>query len=338
MTEILGLDSSFILLTDLQRLCEPHDYRELVSSIQVLVEKGVIRPLGPDGDTNGMIPPLRRRYRIIRPKTDYSGVCDEILRLRADFNPSSYLTHIRLYIKHRDLLQALQVYVQKYPDALYEPMSKNERAYAIWGYEKQLDDPLCKNMLHFINWENRLNYYHTPEPFFDYLCRGDNTKSVLVLENKDIWFSLRKLFIKNPEAGGFYLYRCFFDALVYGEGKKIARPGALESYTDGFRSPPRFCYWGDLDYEGIGIYLNISKRDITPFVPGYLAMLRYGDEQPPTRCRASQLPPADMNAFTRHFNSAANAQILSLLASGLYIPQEICGYPRLISALEQAND
>jgi len=309
----------------------------LVSSVQSFIDKGIIRPTGPINDTNGMVPPLRRRYRIIRPKTDYTAVRDEILRLRTDFNPSGYLTHIPLYLKHRDLLLALQAYVQKYPDGMDEPMSKNERAYAIWGYEKQLDDSLCKNMLHFINWENRLNYYHTPEPFFDYLCRGVYTKSVLALENKDIWFSLRKLFSKNPQADGFYLYGCFFDALVYGEGKKVTRQGALEGYVNAFQTPPRLCYWGDLDYEGIGIYLNISKRDIIPFVPGYEAMLRYADEQPLTRCRNVQTPPADMAAFTRHFDSGIAAKMLSLLEAGLYIPQEICGYPRLISALEPAN-
>ncbi|MDR1558412.1 MAG: hypothetical protein LBS84_01710 [Clostridiales bacterium] len=285
-----------------------------------------------------MVPPLRRRYRIIRPKTDYAAVRDEILRLRSDFNPSGYLAHIPLYLKHKELLLTLQDYVRKYPDALDESMSKNERAYAVWGYEKQLDDSLCKNMLRFINWENRLNYYHTPEPFFDCLCRGIYTESVLALENKDIWFSLRKLFSKNPQSKGFYLYGCFFDAIVYGEGKKITRPDALEGYAQAFRSPPRVRYWGDLDYEGIGIYLNISKPDITPFVSGYAAMLRYADERPLTRCGTAQIPPSDMDAFTRHFDSDTAAKILSLLEAGLYIPQEICGYPRLISALEPVND
>ena len=332
------MNSTFISLTDLQKLCEPCDYHALAESIRLLADSGAIRPVGPANDTNGMIPPLRMRYRIIRPKPDYSGYRDEILRLGAQFNPSGYLERIPLYMKHRDLLLALRAYTQKHPDGLDAPMSKNERAYAVWGYEKQLDDPICKGMLHFINWENRLNYYHTPEPFFDYLCRGADTKSVLVLENKDIWFSLRKLFIENPETGGFRLFGSFIDALVYGEGKKVTRPGALEGYGEGFRSPPAFYYWGDLDYEGISIYLNISKRDIAPFVPGYMAMLRYAEGQPPTRCRASQPAVADIGAFTRHFDSAPASQIEALLKAGLYIPQEICGYPRLMSALGTAND
>jgi len=336
--KLLNLGSSFITLIDLEKLCKPSDYNEMVSIIRLLIEKGVIHPMGAANDTNGMIPPLRRRYRIFRPKEDYTGIRDEILRLGAEFNPSGYLARAPLYIKHRELLTALRAYIQKNADDLALPMSKNERAYAIWGNEKQLDDPLCKSMLNFINWENRLNYYHTPEPFFDYLCRGAETESVLALENKDIWFSLRKLFIENSHTKGFRLYGQFIDALVYGEGKKITRPGALESYVNGFCPSLRLYYWGDLDYEGISIFLNISLQNIAPFVPGYIAMLNYGDERRLTPCRSSQAPPAGINAFIRHFDSAAAGKIQSVLESGLYIPQEICGYPRLKSALEQVDD
>ena len=185
--DILNSDSASIMLVDLERLCKPSDYSEFVSTINVLIDECVIRPMGSAKDTNGKIPPLRSRYRICKPKADHSNIQNEILRLGAEFNPSGYLTRIPLYIKHRELLLDLRKYVQEQGFHFSETMSKNERAYAIWGNEKQLDDRLCQSMLKFIGWENRLNYYYTPEPFFDYICCGAETKSLLVLENKDIW-------------------------------------------------------------------------------------------------------------------------------------------------------
>jgi len=337
-SQILNLGSTVVTLSELENICNISDYSVFAAAIADLAEKGVIKPMGSHKDTNGMIPPLRRRYRICRPKADYSDIQNEILRLGTEFNPSGYLAHIPLYIKHRELLLALRDYVQKHSIELGETMSKNERAYAIWGNEKQLDDPLCKGMLGFIHWENRLNYYYTPEPFFDCLCGSADTESILIMENKDIWFTLRKLFMERPPAKGYNLYGRFFDGLVYGEGKKITRPGALEGYAEGFRAPPRFCYWGDLDYEGIGIYQKISHPSVTLFVQGYLAMLNYSSGRHPSKCRTGQTPPEGLEAFLRCFDSAPAEKIQSLLATSAYIPQEICSYPLLKQALENRHD
>ena len=337
-SKILGLGSATITLIELEQLCKPPDYGKFVSTLDELVKIGVIRPIGSPKDTNGKFPPLRRRYRICKPKADNTDIQNEIMRLGPDFSPSEYLTRIPLYIKHRELLLPLREYVQKHGANLSEIMSKNERAYAIWGNEKQLDDSLCKSMLSFIHWENRLNYYHTPEPFFDYICSGSETKSILILENKDIWFTLRKLFMENSASKGFYLYGQFFDGLAYGEGKKITRPGALESYAEGFRAPPLFCYWGDLDYEGIGIYLNVSYPSVKLFVQGYLAMINYGGKRRLTKCRTRQTPPEGIEVFLRQFDQEAVKKILQLLESGAYIPQEICAYPQLKEALEHIHE
>jgi hypothetical protein len=219
-------------------------------------------------------------------------------------------------------------YAQNRGAELGQSMSKNERAYAIWGFEKHLDDATCKSMLRFTGWDDKLNYYSTPEPFLDYLCSGADTRNILILENKDIWFSLRKLFMENKSACR--LYGEPIDGLLYGEGNKITRPGALEDYaSDGFLSPPSFFYWGDLDYEGIGIYLKISRFPARLFVPGYMAMLAHAREQNPTRARTDQAPPPQMGEFLKRFDNRSASEIETLLGAGKYIPQEICNYPRL---------
>jgi hypothetical protein len=254
----------------------------------------------------------------------------EIMLIGPEFNPSGYLSNTHIYEKHRELLQKLVTYTRMHDSELAERMSKNERAYAIWGNEKQLDDPTCKRMLRFIGWSEKLNYYDTPEPFIDYLCYGRNTKYILILENKDIWFSLRKIFMENNSS--YTLYNEPFDGLLYGEGKKVTRDGALEEYSnEGFAERPVFTYWGDLDYEGISIFLKLSaNRLVRLFTPGYIAMLEHTKSKKELPlCKTFQSRPNQLNDFLCHFAPEAATEIRSILESGKYIPQEICNYPRL---------
>jgi hypothetical protein len=323
--------SATVSLDELERLCGLPDYNDFVMKINGFIESGLLRRMGKD--TNGKYPPLHSRYRICREEPDMSGVKDEIMRLGSDFNPSGYLSDIPLYIKHRELLASLRGYAREKRAELELSMSRNERAYAVWGNEKQLDDPVCKRMLRFTGWESRLNCYATPEPFLDYLCGGANTKSVLILENKDIWFSLRKLFMEKKAPC--LVYGVMFDGILYGEGKKITRPGALEEYSrEGFSASPSFWYWGDLDYEGIGIYLAISAFPVKLFTPGYAAMLERAGSRTLTHMRTAQAQPRQFESFLGYFDGETARAIRSILESGKYIPQEICNYPCLRNALD----
>ena len=331
IVKILQRKSATITLDELSRLCGESEYSDFVSKISKYIADGLLCPMG--NETNGMFPPLRSRYRINRVKQDVTGHIDEILRLGPEFNPSGYLSNIALYIKHRELLKSLSDYSHDKSEELELSMSRNERSYAIWGNEKQLDDAICKSMLRFTGWEGRLNYYATPEPFLDYLCNGAETKVILILENKDIWFSLRKIFMEHKTACR--LYGHSIDGLLYGEGKKITRAGALEDYSkEGFSARPSFYYWGDLDYEGIGIFLAVSTFPTELFLPGYMAMLRYGAMRTLTQCRTNQEPPSDIEAFLTLFDRQSATDIRKLLESGKYIPQEICSYPCLKEAME----
>lgn len=323
--------SATISLHELERLCGAPGYSALVAEIRGFVGEGLLRPMGKD--TNGMAPPLHSRYRICRVAQGLDDVKNEIMRLGPEFHPSGYLANIPLYMKHRDLLQRLILYARNNGAELLEGMSKNERAYAIWGNEKQLDDAVCRGMLRFTGWESKLNYYHTPEPFLDYLCNGADTKAILILENKDIWFSLRKIFMERKSPC--LLYGTRFDGLLYGEGKKITRAGALEEYAkEGFSSCPAFSYWGDLDYEGISIFLKVSAFPAYLFTPGYMAMLEHGGKQVLTSMRAAQQPPPGMGGFLKYFDMQSAAKIQTVLDAGRYIPQEICSYPRLSRAVD----
>ncbi len=328
---LLNTGKATLTLHELERMFASLDYGDFVAEVRSFIDEGLLRPMGKD--TNGMSPPLHTRYRICREKEDVSSIQSEIMRLGPEFYPSAYLTNLSLYHKHRELLLGLRNYVRDHGSELECPMSKNERSYAIWGNEKLLDSSLVQGMLRFTKWGNRLNYFSTPEPYFDYLVTGADTSSILVLENKDIWFSLRKLFMENP--GVQRLYGQNFDGLLYGEGNKITRHNALKEYVEeGFSSPPSLFYWGDLDYEGIAIFLKASASfPMTLFVPGYMEMLKHSRERQLTTCRTVQTQPSDMERFLSCFDAETAFEIFKLLDAKLYIPQEICNYPRLKAAL-----
>ena len=325
--------SATISLADLERMCNAPDYDTLVAEVNALIADGVIKPMGKD--TNGKVPPLHSKYRIVRNEQHLMLLRAEIMRLGPEFNPSGYLKNLSAYEKHRELLHMLIAYTRTSSIELENSMSKNERAYAIWSNEKQLYDSICKSMLRFTGWEEKLNYYNTPEPLFDYLCNGPDTKSILILENKDIWFSLRKIFMENRN--GCIVYGERFDGLLYGEGKKVTREGAIIEYSnEGFFVQPTFEYWGDLDYEGISIYMklvaqyNTTERSIRLFIPGYLAMLEYARAlENLTPRKTNQAQPDNLDVFLGNFTTAIADEIRSILDSGAYIPQEICNYPRL---------
>ena len=86
-------------------------------------------------------------------------------------------------------------------------------------------------------------------------------------------------------------------------------------------------YFGDLDYEGIGIYENLSEAlaapwEIRPFAAAYLAMLRKGDGivLPQTKERQNRKIAGD---FFACFKAADVLAMKRILEAGRYIPQEI---------------
>jgi len=197
-----------------------------------MIESGLLSPVKASG-SNDRIPPLFNKYRIIKPREDYAGYMESIRRLNPRLNISDYLKRPELYKKHLEIVEGLSRYLWYEAGLLEQPMSRKERSFSIWGREKLLDKQfaLVREVLRFNGLEEGwLNYYDTPEPFFEYVHSPTPAMSVLIIENKDTWFSFRKLMQatrKNVIAG------IAVDLLLYGEGNKITKKGALEDYAAG---------------------------------------------------------------------------------------------------------
>ncbi len=337
---LLKYKGSFVTLEQLTGWLLPDNYAELYAAVGQLIALGLLEPVGLARNNNGMVPPLRLKYRILRAREDHFAALDEIRKLSTTLNISGYLAKPELYKKHKEFLLPLSDYLKKHKSELDQPMSRNERAFAVWKNEKQLDNALCQSVLRFNALDNRMNYYQTPEPFFDYLV-GGRIQTLLVLENKDTWYTLRRLFLQFPKKRR--LFGVCLDGVVLGEGRKATRPHAMEEYAVLLPEvPPRFTYFGDLDYAGIDIFLFIVEQnpslDISLFLPAYRAMLERGREIGYGRAHTDQAKPTRMADFLSLFASEEAAEIEKLLAQGRYLPQEILTYPYLKQQLSEPED
>ena len=106
-------------------------------------------------------------------------------------------------------------------------------------------------------------------------------QNLLILENKDPFFSMRSHLL----CGHATIFGTEVGTLIYGAGKGILRSFQdFDFCAEPYMRDPRnqIFYFGDLDYEGIGIYENLAERfqdrwTIRPFVPAYKAMLQKTD-------------------------------------------------------------
>ncbi|MEN6326349.1 MAG: hypothetical protein ABFD18_09105 [Syntrophomonas sp.] len=331
----------FITETELQKISKERDYLLFHRGVEEMVENILLSPVKASG-SNGRIPPLYNKYRIIKPREDFTQHMESIRRLNPRLNISAYLKRPDLYEKHGEIVEGLSRYLWYEAGLLDEPMSRKERSFSIWRREKLLDErfALVREVLRFNGLgEDFLNYYDTPEPFFEYVHSHSPEMLVLILENKDTWFTFRKLLQatgKNLIAG------TAVDLLLYGEGNKITKKGALEEYAAGMlRSREgqvlRFLYFGDLDREGIRLFFRAREANpglnIQVFVPLYLLMLKLAREREMPESRDKREMPADIEGFGALLGDGQAGIINDLLAAGRYIPQEIVNYQVLATIL-----
>ena len=266
------------------------------------------------------------KYRIIKDNSVKLKLKDEIQTLCPLLSIDKYLRNIKIYEKHREIILPLNSFLIQQVEELENQISKNERAYQIWNSEKMLDDSLCKSVIKWNELEDILNYYLTPEPFFDYIHRKKEKVNILMIENKDTWYTLRKLI--TPMNGECYLFDQEIDVLMYGEGNKGTKPFALEEYEkEIIQRKCNFLYWGDLDYTGIELFERIVKQNpntsILLFTKIYEKMIDEKDINQLGKIRKKQNKQIDRKIFLQSFSKTYQEKIEEILGQDKYIPQEI---------------
>ncbi|MDD4346349.1 MAG: hypothetical protein PHZ11_05545 [Desulfitobacteriaceae bacterium] len=331
-----------ITVLELQKLFKEPDYETFHTLMLKMIAEGKLVAIKASGQ-NGRLPSLYNKYRIIRPLKDHTDCLEQIRRLEPSLNIAGYLQKPEHYIKHREVLEGLSRYLWYQASLLLQPMSRKERSFSIWGKEKLLDEqlPLIREVLRFNSLtEQFLNYYDTPEPFFEYRHERTVPLALLILENKDTWFTLRKLMQEN---GKNHLAGRTIDALIYGEGNKITKTGALENYAKEMFGTATtangiFYYFGDFDPEGIRLFYRTQKANpnlrVRPFIELYHQMLLLAAKRELPLSPDGRQMGVSWQDFGQLLGLSAAESKLEFLQQGRYIPQEILNYQVLAEMLE----
>lgn len=305
------------------------DYYEVqYQYILRLIEEGKIKPV-KSSPKNGKKPSLYTMYWLVEEKPNYDFEKEELLyhtdtRIKVDY----YLRHLDNYVKERSYVRRLNDYLQEHKDSLAMSVSLNERSFAIWGEEKFLSEGAGHTILKHCGIEEEfLNCYFTAEPFAYYASHREAPQKILILENKDPFFGMRKHLLE----GNTQILGTSIGTLIYGGGKKVISSFkefsiSAEPYmkADG----NELLYFGDLDYEGIGIYEKLVKTmgssyELHPFIPAYQAMLEKAQDISLLSSTKERQNRNIKNIFFSHFEKDIVAQMKNILEKDLYIPQEI---------------
>ncbi len=278
---------------------------------------------------NGKKPALHLEYWLVEQQEDYEELEEELqFRIVPAIETDYYLHHLSSYKEDRLWVQLLNGFLKNQSERLKESVSINERSFQIWQREKFIKEEAGKRILKRCGISlEQLNVYETAEPLSYYVHYRTNPQNLLIIENKDTFYSMRKFLLQN---GGDIL-GIPFGTLIYGGGKRIQRTFTddslcMEPYMK--KAENKFYYFGDLDYEGIGIYEKLAKAVeeqiiIYPFSQAYQAMLMKAAQlgkMPETKEKQNRHIDG---RFWEFFDDVTKQEMIQVLEDGRYIPQEI---------------
>lgn len=323
-------------------------YSKEAEYIFSLIDKGRIKPIISSAK-NGKHPALYTRYWLLEEEKEYTELIDELRNFVSSMiDIDYYLKHIKVYEKEREYVLGLSDYLNGNKEDLSIKISENERSFAIWGKEKFLSGKTYDGisavdiLKHCGIKKDYLNTYRTAEPLAYYSCNKDVPQSILILENLDPFYSIRRLMLE----GNNNICGILFGTLVYGGGKRVVRAFedfaiSAEPYMQDYRN--HLFYVGDLDYEGIGIYESLVKKVKEKSV--LMPEKDFADNNPTERiikpcieiynrmidkvCDIEKLPVMknqnviDITEFIGALTEVRREKLKTILERGRYIPQEI---------------
>jgi len=327
MKSIKATEKKKITLDEISKFYGISEYPKLVMCIKELINSEDIKPI-KSSKTNGKKPALYNAYTVIVDRPDYSKYNDELkFNIHSCLKIDYYLKFTEKYIEDRGYVLDLSNYLEKNKDLLSIAISINERSFEIWKEEKFLQKHggirILKNL--GLTVEN-LNVYETTEPLVYYSHHKNTPQNVIIIENKDTFYSMRRHLLKGYSS----ILGLSIGSIIYGAGKGIQRSFkdftfCVEPYLSNERN--NVLYFGDLDFEGILIYESLQrefkdKLSIKPFVSAYRCMLNKADICSLPYTKEGQNKNIGSH-FLESFNKDERDKIIHILDAGKYIPQEI---------------
>lgn len=316
-------------LTDILKV-EASDAKTIFYKVSELIDASILEPVKNSGHNGNLRYPLFKKYRILVKAELSEDVEKQIRQLHPALQRTGYLSsHVQEYLKHRDVIKCLNVFL--FSRNAGEPISRKERSFEIFGREKVLDDSEVKSLLrHLEISDSDLGFYDTPEYcFHDYIPERKNNLTLLVCENKDIWFNIRRCMFEDHFES---LFGVAIDGVVYGNGNKVSnKAGALVEYVRFMGNPNvTFLYWGDIDREGFDIFRRTrdvnDSLNIKLFIPGYRKMIERAQSICLEDSPSSKKEGVSFENLFESFSAEEQHFLNRVLENNKLIPQEIISY------------
>lgn len=309
------------------------EYIEFYNEIQKLVDNNIITPI-KNSSTNGANLFLYKKYKIVSEIEDMSYYLEKINKLHPRIMSNGFLiTKPSVYKKYEMQMDMLNRYLWMIYNNILIKISKKERSYQIFGEEKQLDSKEFTFILEKLGLSNEiLGYYDTPEECFaDYIPERKNTLTLLICENKDIWYNIRRLMFEENKRE---LFGVNLDGVIYGQGNNITGQRKLIEYSKYLVTDAvKFLYWGDIDKEGLDIFIRLKNTaevlNIELFIKGYEQMLSLAENINYNQVDASRDRKYDFESIYNCFKNKYKNEIIEIIKNNTRIPQEIVNYETL---------
>lgn len=309
-------------------------YKELADTILFFEDDGKIERVKASKQYSRDIriqTKYRKKYDI---RTSDQEIKGEIL---THFHPTMrlgfYIKNVSQYQMDKEILRSIsQFLVNKGQKECF--LSVNERSFELFGNEKLLSSNRGKKLLANIGITcEDLCCFETYEPFFHYGLAERPEGNILIIENKDTFFSLKKLFLDGCKSW----FGVSFDMLIYGEGNKITKS---INYMEELRIPTEIpiYYFGDFDPEGFAILHRVkekTERKISILKPLYLELWK---RRKNTKVEKEQKwNEAAIQSFLLSFDERQQKEMEKYLKEQHYIPQEAVHINLLRSLSDGAN-
>lgn len=322
-----------ITKAELERIFSTSQDEVLYPLIQKLEQDGYLQPISTAKTNGNRLYPIHLKYKITIPEETFEEELKEIEKLHPALQRGGYFRRkIAEYRQYQKQFQELDRYLFQQKETPI-PVSRKERSFEIFSEEKQLDQkPFCGILEKLGFNQTVLAFYDTPEYCFnDFIPERKDAITLLICENKDIWFNIRRRMFEDHASE---IFETHIDGVVFGCGNKISQKDALTSYTAFMGGADvTYLYWGDIDRAGFNIYLSACRNNpqlkIQLFLPAYEEMLRLARDRKIPDSEDHREVMGDYSEIYEMIAEECRDELQASILANKRIPQEIIPYTHL---------
>lgn len=304
-----------ILLEDLEKTCDGQvSYEQFSNIILELINEEVLTKF-KNGKIHHQNPRLHYKYKFHKPKLN-KELSYQIHTLQKKYMRLNLSTYYHLTMKdwEKDLpyIKQINEYITENAHLPKDEVLHTELSFQLVGNEKWIENGHGREVLERLGLWDNIKIQKHPDPLMMAINTNNLNKKIyfhLIVENKSNYYALLGD-LSNSD----------FTTLIYGQGWKItSNIKQLEKQLPSLKGIHKIFYFGDLDYEGISIWHNLSQvRKIDLALDFYKELIKQKESETSKNQKRNKKA---MEVFLNNFNNEKEI-IDQLLKDGKYYPQE----------------